>query len=79
MEAMRRSGIREPTASELAGLPHMTPEYLEAHVEAARAHGLRLGAAIEAMRLGAPPPDKPFTKDRQAEVAEKIRRFKEGQ
>ncbi|MFH1185737.1 MAG: hypothetical protein V1755_11985 [Chloroflexota bacterium] len=71
-------GIREPTAGELGELPHMTLEYLQAHVEAARAHGLRVGAAIEAMRLAAPPPTKPAPRDRQAEVEEKVRRFMEG-
>ncbi|MFH1185183.1 MAG: hypothetical protein V1755_09115 [Chloroflexota bacterium] len=78
LEALLQRGIREPTASELAELPHMTLEYLQAHVEAARAHGLRVGAAIEAMRLAAPPPTKPTPRDRQAEVEEKIRRFMQG-
>jgi hypothetical protein len=78
LEALYAVGIREPTASELVELPHMTPEYLQAHVQAARAHGLRIGSAIENMRLGAPPLHAPAPQDRQAEVAEKIRRFSEG-
>lgn len=78
IEAAEKAGIREPTASELADLPHMTVEYLRGHVEATRANGLRVGAAIEAMRLGAPVPERPSSRNRQAEVEEKIRRFKEG-
>jgi hypothetical protein len=78
LEALRAAGIREPTASELAELPHVTVDYLRAHIQAARANGLRIGAAIEAMRLQAPPPYKPNAEARQAEVDEKIRRFKEG-
>jgi hypothetical protein len=78
LEALYACGIREPTASELVELPHMTPEYLEAHVQAARANGLRIGSAIENMRLGAPPLHAPTPKNRQAEVDEKIRRFQEG-
>ena len=78
IHAMSGFGIREPTASELAELPHMTLEYLQAHVQGARANGLRVGAAIEAMRLAAPAPSKPTPRDRQAEVEEKVRRFMEG-
>jgi hypothetical protein len=78
IKALYACGIREPTASELVELPHMTPEYLQAHVEAARANGLRIGSAIENMRLGAPPLHTPTPKSRQAEVDEKIRRFQEG-
>ena len=78
LKALYDCGIREPTASELVELPHMTPEYLQAHVQAARANGLRIGSAIENMRLGAPALRAPAPQDRQAEVDEMIRRFKEG-
>ena len=78
LEAMYASGIREPTASELSELPHVTLEYLQAHIAGARALGLSVGSAIEAMRLGAPAPSRPASHDRQAEVADKIRRFMEG-
>jgi len=78
LKALYDCGIREPTASELVELPHMTPEYLESHVQAARANGLRIGSAIENMRLGAPPLNAPTPKSRQAQVEEKIRRFREG-
>jgi hypothetical protein len=75
------AGIREPTASELAELPHVTTDYVHAHLHAARAHGLRLGAAIEAMRLAAPVPQLPSAAspaDRLAQVEHKFRRFLEG-
>jgi hypothetical protein len=78
LEAMAGFGIREPTASELAELPHMSLDYLRAHAEGARMLGLKVGSAIEAMRLGASPPLKPSPADRQAEAEEKIRRFREG-
>jgi hypothetical protein len=78
LEALYAVGIREPTASELVELPHMTPEYLQAHVQAARANGLRIGSAIENMRLGAPPLHAPTPKSRQAQVDDMVRRFTEG-
>jgi hypothetical protein len=81
LEALREAGIREPTASELAALPHVTPEYVRAHILGARANGLRIGAAIEAMRLQAPPPAVPVPispEARQAQTEEQIRRFIEG-
>jgi hypothetical protein len=78
LDSMYAAGIREPTASELAQLPHMTLEYLQAHVEGARLHGLQIGAAIQAMRLQAPPPARPLTTNRQARTEEQMRRFMEG-
>lgn len=78
LAALYACGIREPTASELVELPHMTPEYLQAHVQAARASGLRIGSAIENMRLGAPPLNAPTPRGRQAQVDDMIRRFTEG-
>lgn len=77
-EALYACGVREPTASELAELPHMTPEYLASHVQAARANGLRIGSAIQNMRLGAPPLHAPTPKSRQARADEQMRRFREG-
>ncbi len=80
MEALRRCGIQEPTASRIAQLPHVTPEYIQAHVAAARAEGLRVGAAITRIEMGAPLPAEPRTmaRLRQDEVEDKIRRFVEG-
>ena len=78
LAALYEAGVREPTATELAELPHMTPDYLQAHMQAARAHGLQIGSAILAMRSAAPPPHAPTPQSRQAEVAEMMRRFVEG-
>lgn len=78
IETMYAAGIREPTATELAELPHVTLEYLQAHIKATREHGLLIGAAIQAMRLQAPPPHKPSADARQQEVDDMIRRFREG-
>ncbi len=79
METLRQCSILDPTASRLAELPYMTPEYIHAHVEAARKQGLRLGAAIARMELGeAPPSLEDEERARQADVEEKIRRFIEG-
>jgi hypothetical protein len=71
-------GVEEPTASELADLPYLTEDYILAHVHAARAKGLTLGAAIERMRLGSSPPALPTPKSREARTEEQIRRFIEG-
>lgn len=79
--ALLQAGIREPTASELADLPHVTVDYMQAHLRAARSHGLQLGAAIKAMRLAAPVPEMPSVSSpaaRLAEVERKMRRFLEG-
>ena len=79
VEVMHESGIYEPTASELAALPHVTAKYVRAHVARARAEGLRVGAAIERMRLAAPIPHAlPKARSRRDEAREKIRRFLEG-
>lgn len=76
LTALLEAGIEEPTASELASLPHVTPEYVRAHAAYARAEGLRVGAAIQRIRLAAPAPPPP--RSRTDDAAEKIRRFKEG-
>jgi hypothetical protein len=39
-------GIRDPKASELSALPHVTPEFIQAHVDATEAEGRPLGTAI---------------------------------
>ncbi len=79
MGTLRKCGILDPTATRLAELPHMTPEYIHAHVDAALRQGLQLGAAIARMELGETPPSAEEEKrSRQAEVEEKMRRFIEG-
>jgi hypothetical protein len=77
LHALMEAGIREPAASMLASLPHVTPAYVREHVEQVLAEGQKLGAAIYRMRRGWLPPTK--KRGRQAEVAERIRRFAEGE
>ncbi len=80
MKALADCRIWEPTASRIAALPHVTPEYIRAHVAQARREGLRVGAAIARIELGAPlpPGGEDQARSRQDDVDEKIRRFIEG-
>jgi len=48
-------GISEPTASQLAALEWVTPDYIEAHVLSLAEHETR-GLAIIRMRAGEAPP-----------------------
>jgi hypothetical protein len=76
LQALFAAGIREPTASELAALPHVTPEYVRLHTEQARQEGLKVGVAILRMRLAEPVPAE--AAPRAEDAAEKIRRFMQG-
>ncbi len=80
MKALHECGIWEPTATKLTDLPHVTPDYVRAHAAQARAEGLRVGAAIVRIEMGAPLPPRGENKaqSRQKDVEEKIRRFVEG-
>lgn len=46
LKALDECEIREPGRSRLASLEHVTPEFIRAHVDGAKAEGLQLGAAI---------------------------------
>lgn len=46
LRALLQAGIREPKASALARLAHVTPEYVRAHVRKALEQGHALGTAI---------------------------------
>lgn len=69
--ALFDAGIREPTAGRLARLPHVTPEYVAAHVALANAQGFRLGVAIYRMEHGWPMPKT----NEVLTVEDRIRRF----
>jgi len=57
LEAMHQLGIFDnPTTRSLAGLKHVTPEYVIAHVTQALGEGQTLGLAIYRMRAGDPIP-----------------------
>ncbi len=59
LAAALAAGIREPKASALAALPHVTPEYIRAHVAAAAGEENPLGAAIYRIEHGWTVPDSP--------------------
>ncbi len=71
LHALYDAGIREPTAGRLARLPHVTPEYVAAHVEQANAQGFRLGTAIYRIEHGWPIPEEKSV----LSVDERIKRF----
>ena len=83
MQALQEAGIHDPALSRLARLPHITPEYVRAHVERARLEGRGLGAAVFRMERGwrvmhnlpgqAESPDS-----RRKRARENIRQFLEG-
>lgn len=62
LEACKRAGIAEPSASLIAGLDHVTPEYINAHV-AGLVKGDRLGLAIVRIKNNEVPPE-PATQER---------------
>jgi hypothetical protein len=69
--ALYDAGVREPTAGRLAGLPHVNPEYIVAHINAANAQGFTLGTAIHRIEHAWP---IPHTKQ-SLSVDDKISRF----
>lgn len=55
--ALLTGGIREPKASTLADLEHVTPEYVQAHLKQARLDGFNIGTAIYRMENSWEKPD----------------------
>ena len=83
VKALQEAGIHDPALSRLARLPHITPEYVRAHVERARREGRGLGAAVFRMerhwRVAPNLPAEGESPDARRERArENIRRFLEG-
>lgn len=74
--ALFNAGIREPAASRLARLPHVTPEFVQAHVQRAAAEGHDLGTAIHRIEFDWIPSSSKRPKQRSVE--DRIRRFVEG-
>jgi len=69
--ALYDAGIREPTAGRLARLPHVTPEFITAHVERANAQGFTLSIAIYRIEHAWPLPERKTV----LTVEDRIRRF----
>ena len=65
-------GIRDPKASQLAALPHVTPEYIQAHIDQVNDQDLPIGTAIyRIMHKWAPRIDKAKSakKEHAAQIA----------
>jgi hypothetical protein len=82
-DALREAGIQDPALSRLARLPHITPEYVRAHVERARREGRGLGAAVFRMErhwrvTSNLPAENVSPESRRTKARENIRRFLEG-
>ncbi len=71
--ALYDAGIHEPTAGRLARLPHVSAEYVTAHVEQANAQGFGLGSAIYRIEHAWPMPEKKAV----LTVEDRIRKFLE--
>ena len=69
--ALYDAGICEPTAGRLARLPHVTPEFINAHVELANAQGFTLSIAIYRIEHAWPLPQRRTV----LTVEDHIRRF----
>ncbi len=74
LHALYDAGITEPTAGRLARLPHVTAEYIAAHVEQANVQGYGLGVAIYRIEHAWPLPEKKAV----LTVEDRIRKFIEG-
>jgi hypothetical protein len=79
LEVMAELDIREPARSRLARMPHVTADYVRAHVAKAEMEGQKIGAAIWRMmhkrRIRLPTGHMNYD---QADVEAKTRRFMEG-
>ncbi len=56
-QALRECGIGEPTASRVAALRHVTPEFIRAHGLKARQEGSPSGLLVHRIRCGDPAPE----------------------
>jgi hypothetical protein len=76
LQALRSAGIGEPVASQLAGLPHITLDYVRAHVQRARREHTPTGLLIHRMRAADPaPPADTDEEDRLRYVTGKYAEF----
>lgn len=79
--ALKQAGIREPAASRLAVLPHITPRLVRDEVAKAYADGRPIGSAIYRLEHGWGRTDRRLRerqRRRQAYLEDIIQRFKDG-
>lgn len=57
-KVLDEAGVREPARSRLAGLAHVTPEFICGHVEQCKAEGMTVGTAIHRIEYNWPLPEK---------------------
>jgi hypothetical protein len=79
LKVLEEAGVDEPAASRIAHLPHVSADYVRAHLERARSEGRSLGAAIFRMQGGWRVPGKRSEDVRRELSREKMRRFIEGE
>ena len=72
-------GISEPSASQLARLLHINPDYIAAHVQAAKDSPFGLGMAVYRMRYNWSASIVRRQKTRQENQREKMRKFLAGE
>jgi hypothetical protein len=77
LKALEEAGVDEPAASRIARLPHVSADYVRAHVERARSEGRGLGAAIFRMQHGWRVAVRKPEEERRQLAADRIRRFLE--
>lgn len=58
LKALHQAGIYEPTAGELARMPHVTLEYVQAHARKAQREQITIGLLIHRIRSQDPLPQK---------------------
>jgi hypothetical protein len=75
LKALHQAGIFEPTARELACLPHVTLQYVQAHAAKARREQIGTGLLIHRIRSRDPLPEDPDNRNRyiSGEYAEFIK------
>jgi hypothetical protein len=76
--AAMKAGIRDPKASKLAELPHVTPDLIRGHVALAKRQGHTIGTAISRIEHNWPIEDEYAGKQAAADHAAKLTGHKPG-
>lgn len=72
IKALKLCGVGEPSRSRLAGMPHVTPEYITAHAAAAKRDKKNIGMLIHRIRSEDPTPDDSVDKYTSGEFSDFI-------